>query len=247
MSFEPIQTEDGSNTLFSKKYNQHYHNPDDGAINEALTKHIIPTLTFCEDRDELNILDICFGLGYNTLSTIYFIKKENLNIKLNFYSPELDKDLIDSLENFPFPMEFKEIEHIIKTLSKEKIYRDENLYIELFIGDARKYIKNLPINFFDIVFQDAFSSEVNMELWTKEYFDDIYKICKRNAIMSSYAIATPIRLSMYEAGFYIYELRPQKRKITLSFTNKQQKIGTFIDMELKKERNINAKAIYDKK
>jgi hypothetical protein len=48
-------TKDGSNTLFSQKYNQHYHNPDDGAINESLSKHIIPTLTFHKDKKELNI------------------------------------------------------------------------------------------------------------------------------------------------------------------------------------------------
>ena len=40
-----VYTKDGSNTLFSKFYNQHYHNPDDGAINEALTKCGITTIT----------------------------------------------------------------------------------------------------------------------------------------------------------------------------------------------------------
>ena len=39
---------------------------------------------------------------------------------------------------------------------------------------------------------------------------------------------------MYEAGFYIYETKPTKRKITLAFKNKQEVIGKYIDMELKK-------------
>ena len=64
--------------------------------------------------------------------------------------------------------------------------------------------------------------------------------------MSSYAIATPIRLSMYEANFLIYEHRPVKRKITLSTKKTQEIIGKFIDMELKKQRNENAIALYDK-
>jgi tRNA U34 5-methylaminomethyl-2-thiouridine-forming methyltransferase MnmC len=241
-----VKTKDGSNTLFSQKYNQHYHNPDDGAINESLTKHIIPAFTFHKDKKELTILDICFGIGYNTFSTIYYVIKNNLDIKLNIYSPELDGNLVKSLDTFAFPKEFEDIKHIIRAVAQNGFYSDEEIKIEVNIGDARDYIKNLEKNSFDIVYQDAFSSDVNFELWTKEYFDDIYKLCKKDCIMSSYAIATPIRLSMNEAGFYIYEHRPVKRKITLAFKEKQEVIGKFVDMVLKKERNKEAVALYDK-
>ncbi|MEZ4694534.1 MAG: MnmC family methyltransferase, partial [Aliarcobacter sp.] len=179
-----VTTKDGSNTLFSQRYNQHYHNPDDGAINEALTKHIIPTFTFHKEKKELTILDICFGIGYNTFSTIYYVLQNNLDIKLNIYSPELDGNLVKSLEDFPFPKEFDSIKHIINSVAKTSKYEDEKIKIEVFIGDARKYIKSLKPNSFDIVFQDAFSSDVNFELWTKEYFEDIYKITNNNFIMS---------------------------------------------------------------
>ena len=87
---------------------------------------------------------------------------------------------------------------------------------------------------------------MNFELWTKEYFDDIYKLCKDDCIVSSYAVATPIRLSQSEALFCIYEHRPVKRKITLAFKQKQEFIGKFVDMELKKQRNKEAVALYDK-
>jgi len=241
-----VTTKDGSNTLFSKLYNQHYHNPDDGAIDESLSKHIIPAFTFQTNKKELNILDICFGIGYNTFSTIYYILKNNLDIKLNIYSPELDENLVKSLDTFAFPKEFEKIKHIIKAIAQNGFYSDKKIKIEVNIGDAREYIKTLEQNSFDIVYQDAFSSDVNFELWTKEYFDDIYKLCKDDCIMSSYAIATPIRLSQNEAGFYIYEHRPVKRKITLAFKEKQEIIGRFVDMELKRERNKEAIALYDK-
>ena len=241
-----VSTKDGSNTLFSKLYNQHYHNPDDGAIDESLTKHIIPAFTFHKNKKELNILDICFGIGYNTFSTIYYILQNNLDIKVNIYSPELDGNLVKSLDTFDYPKEFENIKHIINSVAQTGFYRDDKVNIEVFIGDARKYIKSLAKDFFDIVYQDAFSSDVNYELWTKEYFDDIYKLCKEDCIMSSYAIATPVRLSMSEAGFFIYEHRPVKRKITLTFKEKQDNLGKYIDIELKKQRNIKATALYDK-
>ena len=241
-----VETKDGSNTLFSKLYNQHYHNPDDGAINEALSKHIIPAFTYHSNKKELNILDICFGIGYNTFSTIYYILQNNLDVKVNIFSPELDGNLVKSLETFDFPKEFENIKHIIKSIAKTTKYEDENIKIEVFIGNARDYIKSLKPNSFNIVYQDAFSSDVNFELWTKEYFDDIYKLCKSDCLMSSYAIATPIRLSMYEAGFFIYEHRPTKRKITLALKEKKDILGKFVDMELKKQRNTEALALHDK-
>lgn len=238
-----VPTKDGSNTLFSLTYNQHYHNVDDGAIQEALYKHVIPALTFHQDKTHLNILDICFGLGYNTFATLYYILQNNLPLTVTIFSPELDAKLIDSLENFTYPKEFESLQPIIKTLIKNHTYKDERFEINLFIGNAREYIQQL--NNIDVVYQDAFSSEVNHELWSVEYFKDIYKLCSNNAVVTTYAIATPIRLSMFQAGFEIYEHIPTKRKITLGFKHKQEIIGKYTDMNLKQLRNPTAKALYD--
>ncbi len=241
---ELVKTSDGSNTLFSSKYNQHFHDTKTGAIKESLTKHVIPALQYHKQSKELNILDICFGLGYNTLSTIYYILENNLDIKLNIYSPELDLNLVNSLEEFEYPKEFDNLKEIIKEISKNKSYKDKNLNIKLFIGDAREYIKSLKN--IDIVYQDAFSLDVNKELWSVEYFKDIYKACKEDAIVTTYAVSTNIRLSMNEAGFEIYEIKPVKKKQTIAFKNKQNIDAKYIDITLKKQRNKTARPIYDK-
>jgi tRNA U34 5-methylaminomethyl-2-thiouridine-forming methyltransferase MnmC len=239
-----IQTIDGSNTLFSTKYNQHFHDLKTGAIKESLNKHVIPALTLKKDLKKLKILDICFGIGYNTFSTIYYILENNLDINLEIYSPELDEDLIKSLDKFTFPKEFEKIKHIINSIAKNFSYEDEKIKIEVFIGDARKYIKTL--NDIDIVYQDAFSSEVNKELWSVEYFQDIFKLCKDDAIMTTYSISSNVRLSMYEAGFFIYEINPSgNRKQTIALKSKKDIEAKYIDMELKKSRNKEAKAFYD--
>jgi len=238
-----VPTKDGSHTLFSTQYNQHYHNVDDGAIQEALYKHVIPALSFHANTTQLRILDICFGLGYNTFATLYYILKNQLNIQVGIYSPELDENLILSLKNFTYPKEFEAIAPIIHSLLTHHTYTNEQFHIELFLGNAREYIKTLKN--IDVVYQDAFSSEVNRELWSVEYFNDIYALCNETAIVTTYAIATPIRLSMFEAGFEIYEHIPSKRKITLGFKQKQNTIGTYVDMKLKQQRNPTAKAIHD--
>ncbi|WP_298753598.1 MnmC family methyltransferase [uncultured Arcobacter sp.] len=240
----PIQTIDGSNTLFSNKYNQHFHDLKTGAIKESLNKHVIPAITLKKDAKVLRILDICFGIGYNTFSTIYYILENNLDISVEIYSPELDEELVRSLGEFKFPKEFEKIKHIIDSIAKKLSYEDEKIKIKVFIGDAREYIKTLSN--IDIVYQDAFSSDVNKELWSVEYFKDIYKLCKSDALMTTYSISTNVRLSMYEAGFFIYEINPSgNRKQTIALKSQKTIDAKYIDMELKKSRNKEAQAFYD--
>jgi hypothetical protein len=242
-------TNDGSYTLYSTKYNQHYHSVKAGAINEALSKHIIPAINYAKNNNLkcINILDICFGIGYNTFTTIDYILKNNIDIKINFYSPELDGKLIKSLKNFYYPIDFNYIKNIITSISTNSYYEDDRFKIKIFIGDAREYIQTLDN--IDIVYQDAFSSDVNKELWTKEYFKDIYNCTKKNCLITTYSIATSIRLSMWENNFEIYEYKSENTdKQTVAFKSKiNAKVPNikYIDMVLKQTRNKIARSLRD--
>ena len=197
-------SEDGSFTAYSKEYEEHYHSTKDGALHESLTKHVIPAFKLHDDRGEVNILDICFGLGFNTLATIYYVEKNNLDIKINIYSPELDADLIHSLENFTYPSDFDAYKKIIASLVQNGKYEDDKINIEVFLGDAREYIKRFEDNTFDIVYQDAFSPSTNPILWTREYFKDIKSIIKEEGVLTTYSIALATRLALYENDFNVY-------------------------------------------
>jgi len=72
---EKILTNDGTATLYSKEFDESYHSKKDGALRESLEKHIIPAFKFSKDRDEITILDICFGLGYNTSLPYYMLSR----------------------------------------------------------------------------------------------------------------------------------------------------------------------------
>lgn len=207
---------------------------------------MIPSLQYHQNKKELKILDICFGLGYNTLATLYYLHKNNLNIKLHIYSPEFDTELLKSLQTFQYPDELQRFKKIIDILSNEFFYQDDNLTIEIFNGDARKYIKTLKN--IDIVYQDAFSTEVNHSLWTVEYFADIKKALSVDAILTTYSIATPVRLSLYKNDFVIYLHKPETtNKITIALNKKEiDQNYQYIDMELKQQRNTVSKPLYDK-
>ncbi len=199
-------SEDGSYTAYSKEYGEHYHSTKDGALHESLLKHVIPALELKKGLVEINILDICFGLGFNTLATLYYAREQKIQSKINIYSPELDAQLIKSLLNFTYPSEFDALTPIINSLVEEGVYRDDFISIELFIGDARIYLKELMREDikFDVIYQDAFSPSANPILWTKEYFKDIASLIKEDGIVTTYSIAFKTRLALYENAFHLY-------------------------------------------
>ena len=200
---EEVKSEDGSYTAYSKEYDEHYHSTKDGALKESYKKHVIPAFEALKERDEVAILDICYGLGFNTLCTLLFYKEHSPKTRLSIYSPELDATLVKSLKNFTYPEEFEELKEIIVQLSEEGVYKSENLYIEVFLGDAREYVRRFE-NKFDIVYQDAFSPSSNPILWTKEYFADIKKAMKEEAVLTTYSISLQTRIALYENGLNIY-------------------------------------------
>ncbi len=197
-------SDDGSYTAYSKEYDEYYHSIKDGALRESLAKHVIPAFKYMQDKDELNILDICFGLGFNTLATLYHVKQNNIKAKINIYSPELDSSLVSSLKDFTYPKEFDQFKEIISALVDDGVYKNEFWQVKVYLGDARKYIKQFFSNMFDIIYQDAFSPKTNPILWTKEYFKDLSNIIKKDGIITTYSIAFKTRLAMYENGFNVY-------------------------------------------
>ena len=242
---EIVVSKDGSTTLYSKEFDEHYHSTKDGALYESLEKYVKPSFFFKSDKNELTILDICFGLGYNTFATLYYIKKNNLKTKVHIISPEFDEELVRSLDSFDFPLEFEEIKPIIRELSKNYYYEDEQFKIEIIIGDARDSIIKLHSHTIDIVYQDAFSPKQNPLLWTKEWFSDIRAVCKYDAILTTYSTAASIRLGLYENGFYIFIHRAKDIRYSTIASLKMLDKEEYVDMELKKVRNPTAKSMRD--
>ena len=198
---QATQSDDGSFTAYSTEFEEHYHSTKDGALHESLGKHVLPALKHCQDKDEIRILDICFGLGFNTLATLHALK--NSPKKVHIYSPEFDEDLVRSLVDFTYPSEFDEYKDIIHALATRQKYESENINITIYLGDARVFVRDSDIKF-DIVYQDAFSPSTNPLLWTSEYFKDIASLMKDDAILTTYSTALATRIALYENGLNVY-------------------------------------------
>ena len=91
----PITTEDGTVSLYNFNINDVYHSKI-GAYTEALYKYSVPSgiLEFVKQNKEVKILDICFGLGYNSKVAALEILKINPECKITINALELDPKVL---------------------------------------------------------------------------------------------------------------------------------------------------------
>lgn len=198
-----VQSDDGSYTAYSSEYDEHYHSTKDGALNESLKKHIEPAFALHADKDHLRLIDICFGLGFNTLLSLYYRDTYFPDTTLEIYSPELDGDLVASLSDFPYPEIFEPYRNIITDIATLGGYEDERTQITVEITDARAAMRELEGRW-DVCYQDAFSPSANPMLWTREYFADIARLMGEEGIVTTYSTALATRLALHENGFNVY-------------------------------------------
>ncbi|MBD3801145.1 MAG: hypothetical protein IE886_06865 [Campylobacterales bacterium] len=200
---QSVRSEDGTNTAYSVEYGEHYHSTKDGALTESLRKHVIPAFACFETAPSLRILDICFGLGFNTLATLYYMREQGIGKRIEIVSPELDEALVRSLDTFEYPEIFHPFQPMIEAISETGSYEDERVKITVLFGDARETLPTLTEPF-DIVYQDAFSPEHNPILWTSEYFAELARLTHAKSLITTYSTALRTRLALYENGFNVY-------------------------------------------
>lgn len=188
-----VKTYDGSYTFFSEKFNETYHSKS-GAIEEAFKKFIEP----CKIKKGMKILDICFGLGYNSLAAIHIA--DNLKI----IALENDRKILNRLQELEVPNDLKKDFEKIKEVAKNLEYIDKDVELKILLGDARETIKEINQKF-DAVFLDPFSPKKCMALWQLDFFKEIKKRMMPNAILATYSCARIVRDNLKKAGFKIID------------------------------------------
>jgi tRNA U34 5-methylaminomethyl-2-thiouridine-forming methyltransferase MnmC len=241
---EWVQSEDGSYTAYSNEYDEHYHSTKDGALNESLKKHILPAFALHCKKDHLRLIDICFGLGFNTLLSLYYRDTYFPDTTLEIYSPELDGELVASLVDFPYPEIFEPYRNIITDIATLGGYEDERTVITVEITDARIAMRELDGKW-DICYQDAFSPSVNPALWTREYFADVARLMGEDGVVTTYSTALATRLALYENGLNLYlNTGEGYRKATIA-SRRELEGFEKVDMEHKIRCNPTAKPLSD--
>ena len=200
-------TKDGSVGLYNTKLNEIYHSKE-GAKKESIDKYISHALVL--KNEKVDILDICYGIGYNTKTALEYFK--NIN---SIDCVEINENLAKNSFKYKF---CNEIDKIIK----------ENLknpdFIHFYFEDAREFIKKTD-KLYDIIFLDGFKPEVQAVLWSEHFILELSKHIKENGILTTYNHSMPIINAFYKTGMTIGFTILDNHKIGLiaSFTKENIK------------------------
>jgi len=205
-----VKTEDGSYTFYHPEYKQHFHTLA-GAETEAVQKFVEPSqLKERILKQDITLLDVGFGLGYNTINAVKAAMGAPHN--LTIHTLEFDKKTLvmgrelfyaDSLEA-----------EIITTLLTKGEWTKDNCHITLHLGDARETVKELKIqdSMFNVIFLDGFSPDKNPQLWSYDFFRSITALTADDAVMVTYSSAFPIRAALMRCGLHIGQTKAYGRK-----------------------------------
>ena len=207
-----VKTDDGSYSIKSKEINHKVEtlHTSTGAISESFEKFIKPLkLDYGED---IAILDICAGLGYNSSAAIDdFMKNSDRNLHIDML--EISKPTLAAGLMVPSPIEAhditkKAIEQSLidcgyASLELESTEIPSNIDLKIHIDDARQVIQKLPDKTYDAIFLDPFSQNMSPELVSLEFFKQFRRVIKDNGIVCTYTSSSPVRMAFIEADFYV--------------------------------------------
>jgi tRNA U34 5-methylaminomethyl-2-thiouridine-forming methyltransferase MnmC len=197
MRLSKVTTADGSLTFHDACYDETHHSRS-GALEEADKKYA--KVCGISGKEEFSVLDICFGLGYNSAAAIDSFTGNKLKIVcLEIYSGIVD-EIVRLGEEYPF-----KCREVMQKLAKQKKYENDKFDLTLIMGDARETIKDLPDKHFDAVFLDPFSPKKCPELWTEQFFKEIYRVLKKNGRVATYSCARIVRDNFKLAGFTVQD------------------------------------------
>ncbi len=200
-------TGDGSFTFFSPEFQETFHSHS-GAKQEAEQKFVLPCglEQLAKQKNSLQILDICYGLGYNSAAALATIWKVNPHCNIQLIALELEPTVCHKaiasqlLELWEPP-----IPQLLAGLAVEQEVKESHLQAKLFWGDGRVTIKQvIGLDFeADAIFLDPFSPPKCPQLWTVEFLSLVATCLKPTGILATYSCAAAVRVALQLAGLTV--------------------------------------------
>jgi tRNA U34 5-methylaminomethyl-2-thiouridine-forming methyltransferase MnmC len=214
---EIITTKDGSTSLFIPEWNETYHSKN-GAIQEAYHVFIKNGLSIFKGKS-VSILEIGFGTGLNAFITSLEAEKNNLPI--DYTAVEAFPITIEEIDAMNFASKIDSNKTNIFIAIHQLNWEVKNQVCDNFYLTKRKqFFQDInDKDCFDIIYFDAFSFDVQPELWSEAIFKKMHTALKSNGILVTYACRTIIRQTMISAGFSIEKLpgAPGKREMLRAY------------------------------
>ena len=202
-----VLTKDGSYSLRSLFFQENFHSLL-GALEETKLKFTAPSDLQRFKGKSLNVLDICFGLGYNSASLLNELIKQKSN--LNLYALEIDKKPLEySLSNKSFlKLWAPQVKRIFESLYRNDYFEDQFFKCKILWGDAREKINNIPSDDkFDLIYLDGFSPQKCPQVWTIEYLSKVIEKLNPQGYLITYSSSAAVRKTLRKLGLEIFTIK----------------------------------------
>jgi tRNA U34 5-methylaminomethyl-2-thiouridine-forming methyltransferase MnmC len=205
-----VPTGDGSLTLFSEQFNEHYHSTH-GARQESMHVFIQMGLACVPlDLTPIHILEVGGGTLLNAWLTHTWVRENNR--EGIYHLVEAYPPTPESLRSFWSKTALSEawlnvyaqpVPLALKGMTLEHRYRK--------LEEA-----DLMESKYDLVYFDAFAPSKQPELWTADIFKKIYHAMAVGGILVTYCAQGQFKRNLKEAGFLVEALPgpPGKREMT---------------------------------
>lgn len=213
--FTPNLTADGSFTFVSQEFGEAFHSHY-GAKQESFLKFAVPTqLAKFAHKPILRLLDVCYGLGYNTAAALETIWAVNPSCQVEVIGLEINPSVPQkAIAHHLFDNWDYKYTELLSQLAFEHQVQTDRLKATLLIGDARNSIQKINQLGFpaDAIFLDPFSPPQCPQLWTVEFIQQLSLCLHNNGLLATYSCAAAVRTALLAAGLVIGSTPPVGRR-----------------------------------
>ena len=219
VDYVTIITDDGSSTLRDPATGETFHSGF-GAVTESKLVFIRNGLNYMiqnQSTARINLLEIGFGTGLNALLTLVEACRRSIQIEYTSIdafplSPENAAKL-----NFTQLAEFETFKNDFITFHNEAgmeqtfgngLFKLKRIQIDLFEFEPAK-------SYFNLIYFDAFSPNVQPELWSLQVFTKLFMALKPGGVLVTYSSKGVVKNALRESGFIVERLPgpPGKRHV----------------------------------
>lgn len=205
-------TQDGSPTVWAANWQQTYHSLH-GAVQESA--HVFVESGFrASEADPCCVCEFGFGTGLNAFLVWRELQMQARKVHyLAFEKYPLEYELYSKLNYGNSAEEKQAFMALHECRWGEKTMLGEMFCVEKIQADMAAI--ELAANEADVVFFDAFSPDVQPELWTAEFLGRIARLMKSGGVFTTYSVKGHVRRSLREAGLQVEKIPgpPGKREI----------------------------------
>ena len=213
--FTPRVTADGSFTFFSEQFQECFHSHY-GARQEAEGKFVGPTrLAVLAQQPRLQLLDICYGLGYNSAAALEQIWQMNPHCQVELWALDVEPAVcVAAIAHQAFQDWSPRVQRYLCQLAQQHQVSSPSLTAQLLIGDARQtiqYLKQQRVQA-QAIFLDPFSPPHCPQLWTVEFLTQVCQCLHPQGRLATYSCAAAVRSGLIAAGFEVGASVPVGRR-----------------------------------